>query len=170
VTNTFYTLSLYHSNTLRTPSAFNVPERELHAPASGSHSPMRTVHAPPLQCRYAASPPPPPLSPAFHHSMLCFSLYLLSLLCLCCFVFVGVLYLSVLVSLFLFWNFLLILLISIAMVVLSWFSFSVVVISLSNSKTFQSFHAEILYLSYVTTYGEGCADVEDEDEDCSVVF
>jgi hypothetical protein len=56
------------------------------------------------------------------------------------------------------------------MVVLSWFSFSVVVISLSNSKTFQSFHAEILYLSYVTTYGEGCADVEDEDEDCSVVF
>jgi hypothetical protein len=48
---------------------------------------------------------------------------------------------------FLFWNFLLILLTSVAMVVLSWFSFSVVVISLSNSKTFQSFHAEILYLS-----------------------
>jgi hypothetical protein len=39
---------------------------------------------------------------------------------------------------------------------------------LSNSKTFQSFHAEITFLSYVATYGEGCAEVEDEV--CSFVF
>jgi hypothetical protein len=134
-------------------------------------SPARVFHAPPV---FGFRPPTflrPPLSwfccLMFSVAFTCcccflfLMAYLFSLLCLCCFAFVGVLCV-------LFRNFLLILLISVATVVLSWFSFSVVVVSLTNSKTFQSLHAEITYRSYLATYSEGCAD--DESEDCSFIF
>jgi hypothetical protein len=121
-------------------------------------SPARVVHAPVVGFRSA------PFLRLFYRCCCCLLFllaYLFSLLCLCCFVFVGVLCQS-------FRNFLLILLISVATVVLSWFSFPVVVVSLTNSKTFQSLHAEITYRSYLATYSEGCAD--DESEDCSFIF
>jgi hypothetical protein len=141
-------------------------------------SPARVFHAPPV---FGFRPPTflrlftvflrPPLSwfccLMFSVAFTCcccflfLMAYLFSLLCLCCFAFVGVLCV-------LFRNFLLILLISVATVVLSWFSFPVVVVSLTNSKTFQSLHAEITYRSYLATYSEGCAD--DESEDCSFIF
>jgi hypothetical protein len=69
----------------------------------------------------------------------------------------------------LFWFFLLVLLLSVAMVVLSGFSFADVVISFSNSKTFQSFHAAITCLSYSATSGEGRAAFLAKDEACSFV-